>query len=98
MTFNFLNLRECEGLDSKVACWHELGPRGVDYISQPGEKEGNFGGNLFSFFVPCIPTSLVLSLLLFQHEVVLKGQQMALRQCEAYSALVAQINILTEVK
>lgn len=98
VTFNFLNLRECEGLDSEVACWHELGPRGVDYISRPGEKEGNLGGNLFSFFVPCIPTSLVLSLLLFQHEVVLKGQQMALRQCEAYSALVAQINILTEVK
>lgn len=54
VTFNFLNLRECEGLDSEVACWHELGPRGVDYISQPGEKEGNLGGNLFSFFLPSL--------------------------------------------
>lgn len=72
VTFNFLNLWVCEGPGCGVAGWLAgMGPRGVDFISHPGEKEENLGEISSSLSLPlCL---LLLSLLHSNPCAVLAG-------------------------
>lgn len=73
-------------------------PRGVDCISHPGEREKYLGKSLLFLPVLVPPLLLSLELCLLFHRMALKGQRLAARQRELYSALVAQINRFSQVK